>query len=117
VKGDANKWFHTLNHSDGISWEDLKKDFHMKYYSPFKAYCDRSHIYIFWPHHGESIAQAWGRLKGLILKNPNHGFSQGITLVIFYVRLAKPYKEFLDNSSEGSFTHCTVAEEENIWKH
>jgi hypothetical protein len=28
----------------------------------------------------------------------------------FYLRLAKPYEELLDNSSEGSFTHCTIAE-------
>jgi hypothetical protein len=31
-------------------------------------------------------------------------------LVNFYVRLAKHYKEFLGNSSEGSFTHCTTTE-------
>jgi hypothetical protein len=35
---------------------------------------------------------------------------KGTILVNFYVRLAKPYKEFLDNSSEGSVTHCIVAE-------
>jgi hypothetical protein len=82
----------------------------MNYYSPYKAYCDRSHIYNFLPHPGESIAQAWRRLKGLLLKNPNHRFSQGIILINFYVWLDKPYKEFLDNFSDGSFTHCTVTE-------
>jgi hypothetical protein len=43
-----------------------------------------------------------GRLKGLLLKNPNHGFSKGIILINIHVRLAECHKEFLDNSSEGS---------------
>jgi hypothetical protein len=67
----------------------------MNYYSPYKAYCVRSHIYNFLPHPGESIAQAWRRLKGLLLKNPNHRFSQGIILINFYVWLDKPYKELI----------------------
>jgi hypothetical protein len=37
LKGDAQQWSHSLNHSDWISWEDLKKAFHIKYYSPYKA--------------------------------------------------------------------------------
>jgi hypothetical protein len=47
LKGEARDWYHSLNHFDGLDWEYLKKALYVKYYSPFKAYCDRSHIYIF----------------------------------------------------------------------
>jgi hypothetical protein len=70
-------------------WEYLKKTFCLKYYYPFKAYYDCSHICNFWPHPEESIAQAWGRLKVLVLKNSNHGCSKGVILIKFYVRLPK----------------------------
>jgi hypothetical protein len=81
-------------------WLGISKEgFYLKYYSPLKAYCDRSHIYNLRPHPGENVTEAWGRLKGFLLKNPNHGFSKGIILVNFYVRMGKCYKEFLDNSS------------------
>jgi hypothetical protein len=71
LKVEVKQWYHSSNHSDGINWEDPKKAFHLKYYSSYKVYCDRSHIYNFWSHPEESIAPAWRRLKGLLLKNPN----------------------------------------------
>jgi hypothetical protein len=105
LSGDARQWFRSLEKADRLNWDYLKKAFYIKYYSPLKAYKDRSHIYNFWPHPGESITQAWGRLKECLRKNPSHGLCKSIILINFYVR-APPYqKEFLDNSSRGSFTH------------
>jgi hypothetical protein len=96
---------HILNHFDGLDWEYLKNAFYLKYYSPCKDYCDRSHIFHFLPHPGESIAETW-RLMGFLSRTlANHGFSKGILLLNFYVRLDRCHKEFLDNSREGSFTH------------
>ena len=39
-----------------------------------------------------------------MLKCPNHGFPKGIIITNFYARLSGHYKDFLDASSEGSFT-------------
>ena len=64
----------------------------------------RSYIFNFYPHDGESIAQAWGRLKTLILKCPNHELPEEIIISNFYARLSGHYKDFLDASSGGSFT-------------
>jgi hypothetical protein len=61
-------------------------------------------IYNFWPHPEESIAQSWRKLKKCIQKNPCHGISKRIILINFYVRLLSFHKDFLDNSSGGSFT-------------
>jgi hypothetical protein len=83
----------------------MKKAFYLKYYPPIEAYCDRCHIYNFWPHTGESITQAWGRLKNRLHKNPCHGLSKSIVLINFYARIPSFQKDFLDNSFRGSFTH------------
>jgi hypothetical protein len=88
------------------------KVFFLKFLTPKKAYKNRCYIFIFWPHVGESIAQAWGRLKELIRKNPCHDLSRKIILINFYVRLPKQQKQFLDNSSRGSFTNNY---EEEAW--
>ena len=58
--GDARVWILSLKHTDSMNWEFVKKAFYLKYYTPLKAYGDRSLIYNFWPHPGESISQTWG---------------------------------------------------------
>ena len=90
LSGDARIWFKSLKKADRLNWEMVKKAFYLKYYSPLKAYNDRCHIYNFYPHPGESITQAWGRLKELLRKNPSHGLSKSIILINFYVRVP-PY--------------------------
>jgi hypothetical protein len=82
----------------------MKKAFYLTYYPSIEAYHDRGLIYNFWPHLEESIAQACGRLKKYLRKNPCHGISKIIILINLYVRLLSFHKDFLDNSSGGSFT-------------
>ena len=57
-----------------------------------------------WPHEGESIAQAWGRLKSLILKCPIRELPGNIIVDNFYARLSFKDKTLLDTSCAGSFT-------------
>jgi hypothetical protein len=52
-----------------------------------------------------------GRLKCLC-KNPCHGISKSIILINIYVRPLSFHKDFLDNSSRGSFTNIRV---EDAW--
>ena len=69
---------------------------------------DRNYIYNFWPCEGESIAQAWGRLKDLMLKCPNHELSKDIIVHNFYARLYLHDKEMLDSCSAGSFLNRQI---------
>jgi hypothetical protein len=105
LDGDARVWMCSINEEYLLEWEDMKKAFYLKYYPPIEAYCDRGYIYNFCPHPEKSITQAWGRLKKYLPKNPCHGLSKSIILIIFYVRLSSFHKDFLDNSSGGSFTN------------
>jgi hypothetical protein len=110
LTGEARIWFKSLKEEYRLDWEFVKKAFYLKYYSPIKAYGDRCHIYNFLPHPGESITQAWGRLKERLRKNPSHGLSKSIILINFYVGAPSFQKDFLDNSSGGSFTHKSAEE-------
>ena len=69
---------------------------------------DRNYIYNFWPREGESIAQAWGRLKYMMYRCPNHELSKEIILQNFYARLSHDNQNLLDSSSTGSFMKRTI---------
>ena len=69
---------------------------------------DRNYIYNFWPHEGESIAQAWGMLKYMMHTCPNHELSREIIIQKNYARLSHNDQSMLDTSSTGSFMKKTV---------
>jgi hypothetical protein len=70
LKGRAKEWYRLLKDGPSIGWEEIVSLFYSKFYPPSDIHKDRNQIYNFWPHDGESIAQAWGRLKSLMLKCP-----------------------------------------------
>jgi hypothetical protein len=94
IYGNARIWFRSLDIKCRLDWELLRKAFYTKFYTPKEAYDDRCHIYISWPHLGESIAQAWGKLNELIRKNPCHGIPDSLILINFYVRLPEHHRDF-----------------------
>src|SRR4051812_23428820 len=75
-----------------------------------KIHQDRNYIYNFWSLDGESIAQAWGRFKSLMLKCPNHELPKEIILTNFYARLSRQDRDMLDASSSGVFHTRSVEE-------
>jgi hypothetical protein len=59
LKGSA-KWYRLLKDGPSIGWEEIAPLFYSIFYPPSEIHKDRNQIYNFWPHDGESIAQAWG---------------------------------------------------------
>ncbi|KAK1556167.1 hypothetical protein QYE76_037456, partial [Lolium multiflorum] len=104
LSGKAAHWYKLLKNGDSIDWEDIVPLFYSKFYPPSEIHKDRNRIYNFWPHDGESIAQAWGRLKSLMLKCPIHELPGNIIIDNFYARLSFQDKTLLDTSCSGSFT-------------
>ncbi|KAK1572648.1 hypothetical protein QYE76_018788, partial [Lolium multiflorum] len=100
----AAHWYKLLDDGDSLEWNDIVPRFYSKFYSPSEIHKDRNLIYNFWPHDGESIAQAWGRLKSLMLKCPIHELPGNIIIDNFYARLSFQDKTLLDTSCSGSFT-------------
>jgi hypothetical protein len=87
LKGRAAEWYRLLKDGPSIGWEEIVPLFYSKFYPPSEIHKDRNQIYNFWPHDGESIAQAWGRLKSLMLKCPIHEIPSNIVINNFYARL------------------------------
>ena len=69
---------------------------------------DRNYIYNFRPREGESIAQAWGRLKLMLYSCPNHELSRETIIQNFYGRLSRNDQSMLDTSCTGSFMMKTI---------
>ena len=69
---------------------------------------DRKYIYNFWPREGESITQAWGRLKSMLYSRPNHELSREIFIQNFYARLSLNNRSMPDTSCTGSFMMKTI---------
>ena len=67
------------------------------------VHCDRNYIYNFWPREGESIAQAWGRLKSMLYSCPNNELSREMIIQKIYARLSLNNRSMLDTSCTGSF--------------
>ncbi|KAK1608910.1 hypothetical protein QYE76_032583 [Lolium multiflorum] len=104
LSGKAAHWYKLLKNGDSIDWEDIVPLFYSKFYPPSEIHKDRNRIYNFWPHDGESIAQAWGRLNSLMLKCPIHELPGNVIIDNFYARLSFQDKTLLDTSCSGSFT-------------
>ena len=90
---------------DTRSWnyKRLKLEFHRKFYPMHLVQRDRNYIYNFWPREGESIAQAWGRLKSILHPCPNHELSREMIIQKFYARLSLNDRIMLDTSCVGSY--------------
>src|SRR3954466_11118542 len=88
--------------------------FYAKFYPLREILQDGNHIYNFWSRDGESIAQAWGRLKSLMLKCPNHELPKEIIHRNFYARLSGQDKEMHDASSSGVFQTRSIEDRWNL---
>ncbi|KAK1669865.1 hypothetical protein QYE76_058024 [Lolium multiflorum] len=104
LSGKAAHWYKLLDNGDSLEWNDIVPRFYSKFYPPSEIHKDRNRIYNFWPHDGESIAQAWGRLKSLMLKCPIHELPGNVIIDNFYARLSFEDKTLLDTSCSRSFT-------------
>src|SRR3954464_15767460 len=88
LKDKASDWYKLLDNSDSLDWPELMSLFYAKFYPLHEIHQDRNHIYNFWSCDGESIAQAWGRLKSLMLECPNHELPKEIILTNFHPTLS-----------------------------
>src|SRR3954452_24863744 len=110
LKDKASDWYKLLDNSDLLEWQELMSLFYAKFYPLREIHQERNYIYNFWSRDRESIAQAWGRLKSLMLKFPNHELPKEIILTNFYARLTRQEKEMLDASSSWVFQTRSIEE-------
>src|SRR3954469_21736081 len=114
LKDQALDWYMLLDNSDLLEWQELMSLFYAKLYLLREIHQDMNYIYNFWSRDGENIAQAWGRLKSLMLKCPNHELPKEIIFTNFYARLSRQDKVMLDASSSGVFQMRSTEERWNL---
>src|ERR1041385_350112 len=89
LKDKALDWYKLLDNSHLLNWQELMPLFYAKFYPLHEIHRDKNYIYNFCSHDGESITQAWGRLKSLMLKCPNHELPKESILKFFYARISR----------------------------
>ena len=98
LKGNALTSFMLCDDIGSWNYNRLKLEFHQKFYPMHLVHHDRNYIYNFWPREGESITQAWGRLKSVLYSCPNHELPREIIIQSFYARLSRNDQTMLDTS-------------------
>ena len=101
-------WYRICDDTRSWNYERLKLEFHQKFYPMHLVHRDRYYIYNFWPREGESIAQAWERLKSMLCSCPNHELSREMIIQNFYARLSLDNLNLLDTSCAGSYMLKTI---------
>src|ERR1043165_195088 len=114
LKYKVSDWYKLRDNSDSLEWQELMSLFYAKFYPLREIHQDRNYIYKFWSRDRESIAQAWGILKSLMLKCPNHELPKEIILTNLYASLSREDKEMLDASYSGVFQTRSVEERRDV---
>ena len=101
-------WYRLCDDMRALNYQRLKLEFHQKFYPMHLVHHDRNYIYNFWPREGESITQAWGRLKSMLYSCPNHELSREMIIQNFYARLSLDNRNLLDTSCASSYMLKTI---------
>ena len=109
-------WYSPCDDIGAWNYNRLQLEFHQKFYPMHLVHRDWNYIYNFWPREGESIAQAWGRLKSMLYSFPNHELSTEIIIQNFYARLSRNDQSMLDTSYSGSFMRRLLNSNGISWK-
>ncbi|GJV75845.1 reverse transcriptase domain-containing protein [Tanacetum coccineum] len=97
---EAKLWFNKLNEESITSWEQMRKAFINKFFSPSLFNRLLLEIRNFSQLVCESLTEAWLRLKNMLRKCHGHGLTKGVIIQIFYHGLDEPTQAILDRLKE-----------------
>src|SRR4051812_18104759 len=103
LKDKASDCYKLLDNSDLLNWQELMSLFYKNLYPLHEIHQDRNYVYNVWSRDGESVSQAWGRLKSLMLKCPKYELPKEVILTNLYAKLSRQDKEMLHASFSGVF--------------
>ena len=112
LKGDAKKWFNSLDPGCVRSPQDMIYYFSAKYFPAHKKQAALREIYNFVQIEEESLPQAWGRLLKLLNALPDHPLKKNEILDIFYNGLTDASRDHLDSCVGCVFRERTVDQAE-----
>ncbi|GKC87669.1 hypothetical protein Tco_1148318 [Tanacetum coccineum] len=104
----ASRWLRNKPSGSIITWEDLKTKFLSKYCPHARTAEKMEEINNFQQEPDETLYQAWERFKELLMKCPQHYFTEMQEVILFYNRLDVQTRHIFD--SKGAIPSKTVAD-------
>ncbi|GJZ25275.1 reverse transcriptase domain-containing protein [Tanacetum coccineum] len=101
----AKTWFNELNEESITSWEQMRRAFINKFFSPSLFNRLLLEIKKFSQNVCESLTEAWLRLKNMLQKCHGHGLTKGTIIQIFYHGLDEPTQGILNVTAGGIFLY------------
>ncbi|GJV31982.1 MAK10-like protein [Tanacetum coccineum] len=80
LRDQASNWLERLPAGSITTWKDLTTRFLAQFFQPGRTTKLYNDILMFQQHHGESLSEAWTRLKDLLQKVPHHGIDLWLQL-------------------------------------
>ncbi|KAL4352889.1 hypothetical protein GQ457_06G010670 [Hibiscus cannabinus] len=103
LRDRARLWFNSIPSGSVESWDDLCRDFIIRYNSTVMIDKLRNAITSFRQIDDESMYKAWDRYKELFRKFPMHRFNEWTKVIMFYNGVNAPTRTMLDASA-----NCTL---------
>ncbi|KAL4278062.1 hypothetical protein GQ457_03G030530 [Hibiscus cannabinus] len=102
LRDKARAWFNSIPSGSVESWDDLCRNFIIRYSSTVLTNKLRNDITSFRQTDDESMYEAWDRYKELFRKCPMHGFNEWTKVIMFYNGVNAPTRMMLDASANGT---------------
>lgn len=107
LTGRAWNWLDSLPPNSITTWAQLVEKFLGKYFPPSKTGQLRNEITNFRQQEGESLYEAWERMKDLQRRCPHHGLPKEVLLQTFYQGTLQNTKYLLDAAAGGSLMNLS----------
>ncbi|KAL4282225.1 hypothetical protein GQ457_03G008650 [Hibiscus cannabinus] len=114
LRDKARAWFNSIPSGSVESWDDLCRNFIIRYSSTVLTDKLRNDITSFRQTDDESMYEAWDRYKELFRKCPMHGFNEWTKVIMFYNGVNAPTRMMLDASANGTLLDKSAEEATEI---
>ncbi|GJS96155.1 hypothetical protein Tco_0803123 [Tanacetum coccineum] len=109
LTGAASRWLRNEPSGSITNWETLNTKFLNKYCPPACTAKKMEEINNFQQEPDESLFRAWERFKELLMKCPQHYFTDMQEVILFYNRLDVPTRQILDSKARSTETFDGLA--------
>ncbi|KAL4280726.1 hypothetical protein GQ457_03G013620 [Hibiscus cannabinus] len=114
LRDRARLWFNSILFGYVESWDDLCRNFIIRYSSTVMTVKLRNDITSFCQTDDESMYEAWDRYNELFRKCPMHRFNEWKKVIMFYNGVNAPTRMMLDASENGTLLDKSVEEATEI---
>jgi len=110
LRDRASAWFHSLEVGSITSWDQMRQAFLARFFPPSKTAKLRDQITRFTQKDGESLYDAWERLKEMLRLCPHHGLEKWLIVHTFYNGLSYTTKMTVDVAAGGALMNKNYTE-------